>query len=395
MNKVKPNTEFRLLQALFGVYSMLIMSWIPRFPEIKANLGLSNGEFGTLISTGSFGAVASLFLTGHMVHKFGVKRVILTNIWIMGSAYFFIVRTESSSIFLLCNVAIGWATSAYHISINAQSFNAMERIYGLTIARLHGMWALGTLTTAIISGLILDYISITWHVGSLAIIVTLSLTAMIIRLTPVLIKPNENEDEHLPLRTLITSFRVDWMISTGLLCAVLLEFATGDWSAIFAKERIGVSAGLAAFPYILFMIAMIIGRLNAGKITQRFPIDQTIRLFALIGGLGFLTFLTIAVQIPAEYKSYAFAATCLAFIFAGLGSSLMAPTFYTAGNQRSPLPSAVVVGQMGVVNMIAVFILKAVIAWTAQFSGSLAIALTIPAILLVATGFFARAVRPL
>jgi hypothetical protein len=395
MNTVKPNTEFRLLQALFGVYSMLIMSWIPRFPEIKANLGLSNGEFGTLISTGSFGAVASLFLTGHMVHKFGVKRVILTNIWIMGSAYFFIVRTESSSIFLLCNVAIGWATSAYHISINAQSFNAMERIYGLTIARLHGMWALGTLTTAIISGLILDYISITWHVGSLAIVVTLSLTAMIIRLTPVLIKPNENADEHLPLRTLITSFRVDWMISTGLLCAVLLEFATGDWSAIFAKERIGVSAGLAAFPYILFMIAMIIGRLNAGKITQRFPIDQTIRLFALIGGLGFLTFLTIAVQIPAEYKSYAFAATCLAFIFAGLGSSLMAPTFYTAGNQRSPLPSAVVVGQMGVVNMIAVFVLKAVIAWTAQFSGSLAIALTIPAILLVATGFFARAVRPI
>ena len=139
MNTVKPSTEFKLLQALFGVYAMLIMSWIPRFPEVKANLGLSNGQFGTLISTGSFGAVASLFLTGHMVHKFGVKRVILTNIWIMGVAYFFIVRTESSGIFLICNIAIGWATSAYHISINAQSFNAMERVYGLTIARLHGM----------------------------------------------------------------------------------------------------------------------------------------------------------------------------------------------------------------------------------------------------------------
>jgi len=101
MNTVKPSTEFKLLQALFGVYAMLIMSWIPRFPEVKANLGLSNGQFGTLISTGSFGAVASLFLTGHMVHKFGVKRVILTNIWIMGFAYFFIVRTDSSGIFLI------------------------------------------------------------------------------------------------------------------------------------------------------------------------------------------------------------------------------------------------------------------------------------------------------
>jgi MFS family permease len=395
MNNVKPSTEFKLLQALFGVYAILIMSWIPRFPEVKANLGLSNGEFGTLISTGAFGAVASLFLTGHMVHKYGVKRVILANIWILGAAYFFIVRTDSTGIFLICNVAIGWGSSAYHISINAQSFNAMERVYGLTIARLHGMWALGTLTTAIISGLIVDYVSISWHVGSLAVFVTLSLTAMIIRLTPVLMKPNEDEHEHLPLRTLVTSFRVDWLISGGLLCAVFLEFATGDWSAIFAKERIGVSSSLAALPYVLFMIAMIIGRLNAGKIAIRFRVDQTIRLFALIGGVGFLTFLTIAVQIPAEHKAIAFAATCLAFTFAGMGSSLMAPTFYTAGNQRSSLPSAVVVGQMGVVNMIAVFILKAVVAWTAQFTGSLAIALTIPALMLIATAFFARAVKPI
>jgi MFS family permease len=394
MNTVKPSTEFKLLQALFGVYAALIMSWIPRFPDVKANLGLSNGQFGTLISTGSFGAVASLFLTGHMVHKFGVKRVILTNIWIMGLAYFFIVRTESSGIFLICNVAIGWATSAYHISINAQSFNAMERVYGLTIARLHGMWALGTLTTAIISGLVVDHIPITWHVGGLAVVVTLSLTAMIIRLTPVLMKANEDEEEHLPLRSLVTSFRVDWLISGGLVCAVFLEFATGDWSAIFAKERIGVSSGMAALPYVLFMTAMIIGRLNAGTIAKRFQVDQTIRLFALVGGGGFLTFLTITVQIPAEHKTIAFVTTCLAFTFAGMGSSLMAPSFYTAGNQRSPLPSAVVVGQIGVVNMIAVFILKASIAWTAQFTGSLAIALTIPALMLMSTAFFARAVKP-
>ena len=393
MNAVKPSTEFKLLQALFCVYAMLIMAWIPRFPEVKANLGLSNGQFGTLISTGSFGAVASLFLTGHMVHKFGVKRVILTNIWIMGLAYFFIVRTESSGIFLICNVAIGWATSAYHISINAQSFNAMERVYGLTIARLHGMWALGTLATAIISGLVVDHIPITWHVGGLAVFVTLSLTAMITRLTPVLLKPNEDKEEHLPLRTLITSFRVDWLISGGLVCAVFLEFATGDWSAIFAKERIGVSSGMAALPYVCFMTAMIIGRLNAGSIAKRFQVDQTVRLFALLGGGGFLTFLTITVQIPAEHKTIAFVTTCLAFTFAGMGSSLMAPSFYTAGNQRSPLPSAVVVGQIGVVNMIAIFILKASIAWTAQFTGSLAIALTIPALMLMATAFFARSLK--
>jgi MFS family permease len=95
MNTVKPATEFKLIQALFYVYAFLLMSWIPRFPEIKANLGLNVGQFGTLISTSAFGGVVSLFLTGHLVHKYGIKRVILTNIWILGAAYFFIVQTES------------------------------------------------------------------------------------------------------------------------------------------------------------------------------------------------------------------------------------------------------------------------------------------------------------
>jgi MFS family permease len=393
MNTVKPSSEFKYLQALFGVYAVLIMSWIPRFPEIKANLGLSNGQFGTLISTGAFGAVASLFLTGHMVHRYGVKRVILTNIWIMGLAYFFIVRTESSGIFLICNVAIGWATSAYHISINAQSFNAMERVSDLTIARLHGMWALGTVSTSIASGLIVNHVSISWHVGTLAIVVPLILTSIVLKLSPVLVKANDDEEEHLPLKSLITSFRVDWVISGGLLCAVFLEFCTGDWSAIFAKERVGVSAGLAALPYIVFMVAMITGRFSAGSIAKRHPIQNTIKLFAIAGGGGFLTFIAVTVNLLNSHETLALITTCIAFGFAGIGSSLMAPTFYTAGNRRSSLPSAVVVGQMGVVNMIAVFLLKAVVAWTAQFTGSLAIALTIPALMLMSAAFFTKALQ--
>jgi len=393
MKSVKPETEYKLIQALFFVYAFLIMSWIPRFPEVKANLDLSVGEFGTLISTGAFGAVVSLFITGHLVHKYGIKRVILTNIWIMGAAYFFIVRADSPGIFLICNVAIGWSTSAYHISINAQGFNAMERVKDLTVARLHGMWALGTLMTAMFTGLIVDYISLTWHVGGLAVIATLLLTIIALRLTPVLVKANDSEEEHLPIRTLITSFRVDWLVSGGFLCAVFLEFTTGDWSAIFAKERLGVSSGLAALPYVVFMIAIIIGRLNAGTLAKRFHVHHMVRFLAVLGGSGFLTFLAITVQIPAEHKYIALATICIAFAFAGIGSSVITPSFFAAANRRSPLPSAVVIGQLGVVNIIAVFILKAVVAWTAQFTGSLAIALTIPALMLIAAAFFARAVK--
>lgn len=393
MKAVSSKVEDQMLQLLFFGFAVFIMAWVPRFPEVKANLGLSNGQFGTLISTGTLGSLASLFFTGHIVHKFGAKIVILANTALMTAVLISIVQTKSASLFLILNVALGWGISGYHIAVNAQAFESMARVPGLTVARLHGMWALGALTTAIFSGLVVGHIGITLHVGGLAVAMMVVIFFAVYRLAPVLIKPNEDQEEHLPIRTLITSFRIDWLVSGGLLCAVFLEFSTGDWSAIFTKERIGVSAGLAALPYISFMIAMIAGRLGANRITQRFHLHHSVRFLALVGGFGFLLFLAIAVNIPETHKNFALAATCMAFIFGGAGSSLMAPTFYTAGNRRSSLPSAVVVGQLGVINNMAVFILKACVAWTAQFTGSLAIALTIPAALLISAAFFARAVK--
>ena len=393
MKTVSPKVEDALLQVLFFVFAIFIMAWVPRFPEVKANLGLSNGQFGTLISTGTLGALGSLFFTGHIVHKFGTKVVLLANATLMTVALSSIVQTKSPTLFLFFNIILGWGISGFHIAVNAQAFDSMKRVKDLTISKLHGIWALGALTTSIISALVVNHIGLSLHVGGLSIAMWLLIFISVNHLSPILMKANEDKEEHLPLRTLFSSFRVDWLVSGGLLCAVFLEFSTGDWSAIFAKERIGVNAGLAALPYIFFMIAMITGRLGANRITQRFHIHHTVRFLALVGGIGFLTFLTIAVNIPASHKHWALAATCIAFIFAGAGSSLMAPTFYTAGNRRSSLPSAVVVGQMGVINASAVFILKACVAWTAQFTGSLAIALTIPAAMLISAAFFARAVK--
>jgi MFS family permease len=393
MRTISPKSESFQLQLLFFVFAIFIMAWVPRFPEVKANLGLSNGQFGTLISTGTLGALASLFLTGHIVHKFGTKIVILTNTFLMSAALISIVQTKSPTLFLIFNVILGWGISGYHIAVNAQAFNSIERVKGLTIARLHGMWALGALTTAVLSGLIVGYVGLALHIGGVAVIMAALIFISVNKLNPVLVKPNEDSEEHLPIRTLFTSFRVDWLVSGGLLCAVFLEFATGDWSAIFTKERIGVSAGLAALPYIFFMIAMITGRLGANRLSQIFHIHHTVRFLSFAGGTGFIIFLALAVNIPSEHKYWALVATCLAFTFAGAGSSLLAPTFYTAGNRRSSLPSAVVVGQMGVVNNTAVFILKACVAWTAEFSGSLAIALVIPALMLIATAFFAKVLK--
>ena len=197
MRTISPKSEYRQLQIIFFVFAIFIMAWVPRFPEVKANLGLSNGQFGTLISTGTLGALASLFLTGHIVHKFGTKVVLLANATLMTVALSSIVQTKSPTFFLFFNIILGWGISGFHIAVNAQAFDSMKRVKDLTISKLHGIWALGALTTSIISALVVNHIGLALHVGGLSIAMWLLIFISVNHLSPILIKANEDKEEQL------------------------------------------------------------------------------------------------------------------------------------------------------------------------------------------------------
>ena len=64
----------------------------------------------------------------------------------------------------------------------------------------------------------------------------------------------------------------------------------------------------------------------------------------------------------------------------------------TAANARSKHPASVVIGHIGVANIILAFILKWIVAWTAQAT-SLTIGLIIPAVLLLTVPFFTKALK--
>ena len=61
MDRLDSKRELNLLRALFFLFGVGIMSWVPRFPEVKAALHLTNGGFGSLISSGAIGSLLSLF----------------------------------------------------------------------------------------------------------------------------------------------------------------------------------------------------------------------------------------------------------------------------------------------------------------------------------------------
>jgi len=392
MNNLTANRELNYLKLTFFLFGFLIMSWLPRFPEVKENLGLSNGEFGSIISTTAVGSLVALFTVGHLVHNYGAKLVMYIAAVSMAVSLILLTNTSSTLVFLVCNIIQAAAISAFHVSINAQGFSFQDRTQRHVVTLLSGFWSSGALATAVVSGLLVDHISLGMHILILSIVVLIIMLITITKLTESLVKPNQNTATDYKITDLFKGFRIDGIVSGGLFCAIFLEFSVGDWAAIFVKEDIGINGGAHTLPYILFTFAMIAGRLTIHHLYSKFSMEFLVKSASLISGISFLIGIFATRIIDAENKTFSLIILSITFTIAGLGSSFLGPSIMNAANIRSKSPSSVVIGQMGVINNIAVLVMRLVIAWTAQ-AFSLSVALIIPALLLLTVPYFAKMFR--
>jgi hypothetical protein len=251
----------------------------------------------------------------------------------------------------------------------------------------------GVLSTAIVSGLLIGRVGLSLHVGALCA-ASLAINLWIFSyMSPVLAPANTSGEVTYRVRDVFRSFHLDWPISLGMACAVYIEMAAGDWSTILTKERFGISPGLSALTYITFTIAMITGRLSISKIDKKYSVYAFARVATVIAGSGFIILLTVASHLPADKNMLAFILVNVAFAFAGLGTSLLGPNFTRAANRRSPHPSSVVIGQLGVANNVLTTAAKWIVAGIIGATGSIAVGLMLPGVMLIATSFFAYVLK--
>ena len=389
MRSLTAEREINLLKTLFFLFGIQIMSWVPRFPEVKANLQLSNGQFGSLLSLGSVGNLTALLIVGHLVHKFGARQIMRIAALTMAVSLSFLTHATSSLLFFVFIVLQGASISAFHISINSQGFHFQDRTKRQVVTLLSGFWSSGALITSILAGFFVDRVELGTYTNFLASICLIAMLYIIHELSPNLVKANTNPDSEHRARDMFKGFKIDGFVSGGLLCAIMLEFAIGDWAAIFVKEDMGIKGGINTLPYILFTVAMIIGRLNLHKLLEHYPIHQLVVKASLISGLSFIAGILGVTLTGTSNKTLVIIILSISFTIAGLGSSFLGPSVMNAANSRSKFPSSVVIGQIGVINISLVFVVRWVIAWTAQAT-SLTLALLIPAVMLLTVPYFAK-----
>jgi len=365
------------------------MATSTRYPEIRDNLHLTNGTFGTILSLGSIGSLIAFLIVGQATHKYGVKRIILIGSTTCYGLTALVPHLHQGWEFLIVTIGLGFALTTFHISDNAQAIHRQEQIGQVILPRLHGMWSLGALITSLAAIAITPFLTLAWHVDLIAISMWLA-TMYGIKITGshFISKEEQSEAPQFSFSSLKTNLKLLWVISLGQIMALQIEFSINDWSTIYTRDTVKMSAALSVMSYAAFISAMILLRFRVQYLLEKFSEKFLMKVVPQIGGIGFVVFLLFGSQLARTHKLAGFLISLLAFAFAGFGSSFLAPTFFGIAFRKSNLPSSLVVAQIGLVNVVVTFFIKVIISWIAQAT-SVTVALMLPGVMLICASLFA------
>ncbi|MEN9735960.1 MAG: hypothetical protein RL129_670 [Actinomycetota bacterium] len=373
------------LYLIFFPAGLGILSNPQRYPELKNQLHLSNGEFGTYISLVGIGSVICFILGSRMIHSIGIGRTFLIAMVGLYSSVAAIPHVHSPRSFIWVNIIFGFMSTLMHISMNAQGIHAQHKLGRLILPFLAGMWSAGAVSASLISSLVSKKLTLAWHMDLVAAIAFIIAIIGLIGSRNDLLKPQEEYEAapRISFKNIMATFKFVPALSFGHILIVQSEFSAADWSAIYARNTIGVSVAQSSLCYLVFMITMASLRLAGHRINHRYSEQTLIKWVPRIGAVGFGAFILLATTIASEHRALAFVSSLLAYAFLGFGNSFMVLLIFGIAARKTNVMPSVVIASLGLVGASLSFVAKFIISWVAQAT-NLTVALLIPTLMLYA-----------
>src|SRR2546423_10813218 len=102
------------------LHGLVFASWIVRIPDVKAHIGLSDGELGLALLGAPAGAIAGQFLVGWLLQKYGSKSITVA-MAIAWCLLFPLLGLASNMLVLMFVLALyGLLSGGLDVAMNAQ-----------------------------------------------------------------------------------------------------------------------------------------------------------------------------------------------------------------------------------------------------------------------------------
>nr|WP_262386725.1 MFS transporter [Streptomyces sp. TRM49041] len=316
--------------AVFCVHGAVTGSFATRIPWIQEHAGVSPGQLGLALAFPAIGASLAMPLAGAVSHRFGTRTALrgLLALWTLSLT----LPSLAPNIYGLCGTLLLFGATAgmSDVAMNALGVEVENRIGRSIMSGLHGMWSVGALIGSAAG-------TVAAHLGSDARLHHLLAAAVLTVLGLVFCQgvpdlrsaPGEEPPPRftLPPRSALVIGAIGF-------CGVFAEGASLDWSAVYLKDRLGTSAGLAAASTTAFALTMAVARLFGDRVVDRFGAVRTVR----VGGVAATAGGVLVVTAPHP------AAAMAGFGLMGLGVAVVVPLAFAAAARSGPDPSQAIAG---------------------------------------------------
>ncbi|MXM67864.1 MFS transporter [Streptomyces sp. HUCO-GS316] len=316
--------------AVFAVHGAVTGSFATRVPWIQDHASVSAGQLGLALAFPALGASLAMPLAGGVSHRFGARNALrgLITLWTLS----LILPSLAPNLLTLCLALFTYGATAgmADVAMNALGVEVENRLGRSVMSGLHGMWSAGALIGSAAGTLAahLGSDARLHHFLAAAVLTVLGVTACnwVLDLQPA-------EDEEPPPRFALPP-RSALLIGAVGFCAVFAEGASLDWSAVYLRDQLGTSAGLAAACTTGFMLTMALARLVGDAVVNRFGPVRTVRVGGVLAAAGGL--LIVVAGHPAVAMT--------GFALMGLGIAVVVPLCFAAAGRSGPNPSQAIAG---------------------------------------------------
>ncbi len=304
--------------AQFLTNGALFANLLPRFPEIKADLGLSNAAYGVTIAAFSAGAFVAGLTAGALIRRFTSARVAVAGTVAIALFVFFAALAPSVVLVAGALFLAGASDAVTDVAQNAHALR-VQRNYGRSIINsVHAVWAAGAVLGGLMgAGAIALDIPRPVHLGVAAVL----FSGVVLVAYRFMLRGADHDDHPAAAQAngeRTAGGRVYLLLAALAVIAIAgatVEDAGSSWATLYLRDSVGAPGAIAAFGYIALAAFMFVGRLIGDRLVDRFGEARVARAGGALAAAG----MGAALAFPSV------PATIAGFAAAGLGVATAIP----------------------------------------------------------------------